>query len=88
MLPSLPRLIARVIPRNELVKQNIGRLFPAPTRAPQAKVTTLDLLLKQKAQAGSTYPPNIRIEPRLEKPKLAKVPADIRDELKEYLKER
>jgi hypothetical protein len=88
MLASLPRLAARVIPRNELVNQNFSKLFPEPLRATQTKVTTLDLLLKQKAEAGSSYPPNIRIEPPLEKQKLAKVPADIRRELKEYLKER
>jgi len=89
MLPSLPRLAARIIPRSELVNQNIGKLFPEPMRASlQVKATTLDLLLEQKVEAGPSYPSNIRIEPPLKKPKLAKVPADIRDELKEYLRER
>jgi len=80
--------VARVIPRSELVNQNLAKLFPEPQRATQTRVTTLDLLLKQKVEAGSGYPSNIRIEPPLEKHKLAKVPADIRKELKACLKER
>jgi len=87
MLPSLPRLIARVIPRNELVNASV-KLFPEPAQAIKTRVTTLDRLLEQKAEAGANYPPNIRIEPPLRNRMLAKVPKDIRAELKECLKER
>jgi hypothetical protein len=88
MFPSLPRLLPRVIRRKELVNDTFGKVFPEPMRATQIKITTLDHLLRHKAEAGANYPPNIRIEPVLVKQKLARVPKDTRAELKEYLKER
>jgi len=88
MFPSLARLLPRVIPRKELINDNITKLFPEPTQSTQTKLTTLDYLLTQKAEAGANYPPNIRIEPVLAKEKLARVPKNTRDQLKEYLKER
>jgi len=88
MFASLPRLAARVIPRSELVNQKLSKLFPEPTRVTETKVTTIDLLLKQKSEVGAAYPSNIRMEPQLEKRKLASISPEIRQELKEYLKER
>lgn len=88
MLGSLPRLAARVIPKGEVVGQNASRVFPAPSVSKGSRVSTLDLLLRQKAEAGADYPANIRLEPPLVKTTLARVPAEIRAELKDYLKER
>ena len=51
-------------------------------------MTTFDLLLQQQAKAGADYPTNIRLEPPPVKSTLARVPADVRTELKDYLKER
>jgi len=88
MFSSLPRMAARVIPRSELANSTVGKLFPEPLPAVKTKVTTYDLLLKKKAEAGANYPSNIRIEPPLQKTKLASLTPEIREELKEYLKER
>lgn len=88
MRGSLPRLVARVISKSEVTGQNASRVFPAPLASKEPTVTTLDLLLQQKAEAGADYPKNIRLEPPLVKTTLARVPADIRAELKDYLRER
>ena len=88
MRGSLPRLVARVISKNEVTGQNANRVFPAPLTSKGPRVTTLDLLLQQRAEAGADYPTNIRLEPPLVKTTLARVPADIRTELKDYLRER
>ena len=88
MRGSLPRLVARVISKSEVTGQNASRVFPAPLASKEPTVTTLDLLLQQKAEAGADYPTNIRLEPPLVKTTLARVPADIRAELKDYLRER
>jgi hypothetical protein len=88
MRGSLPRLVARVISKSEVAGQNANRVFPAPSTSKEPRVTTLDLLLKQKADAGADYPANIRLEPPLIKTTLARVPEDIRTELKDYLRER
>ena len=88
MFGSLPRLAARVISKSEVVGQNASRVFPAPLVSKEPRMSTLDLLLQQKAEAGADYPANIRLEPPLVKTALARVPADIRTELKDYLRER
>lgn len=89
MRGSLPRLVARIIPKSELVGQNASlRVYPAPSTSKEPKVTTLDLLIQQKTDAGANYPQNIRLEPPLVKTTLARVPADVRAELRDYLKER
>jgi hypothetical protein len=88
MRGSLPRLVARVISKSEIAGQSASRVFPAPLASKQPRVSTLDLLLQQKAVAGTDYPANLRLEPPLVKTTLARVPADIRTELKDYLKER
>ena len=88
MRGSLPRLVARVISKSEVASQNVGRVYPAPSTSKEAGATTFDLLLRQKAEAGADYPTNIRLEPPLVKTTLARVPADIRAELKDYLRER
>lgn len=87
MRGSLPRLVARVISKSEITGQN-ARVFPAPLSSKEPRITTLDLLLQQKAEAGADFPANIRLEPPLVKTTLARVPADIRTELKDYLRER
>lgn len=88
MRGSLPRLVARVISQSEVAGQHANRIFPAPLTPKEPKVTTFDLLLRQRTEAGPDYPANIRLEPPLVKTTLARVPADIRTELKDYLKER
>lgn len=88
MLGTLPRLAVRVVSKSEVAGQNASRVFPAPLTSNGPRVTTLDLLLRQKAEAGADYPANIRLEPPLVKTTLARVPADIRTELKGYLRER
>lgn len=88
MRGSLPRLAARVISKSEAASQNASRVFPAPLTSKEPRVTTLNLLLQQKSEAGGDYPANIRLEPPLVKTTLARVPADIRTELTEYLRER
>lgn len=87
MRGSLPRLVARVIPKSQLSGQNV-KVYPAPSASTEPKVTTFDLLLQQQAKAGADYPTNIRLEPPPVKSTLARVPADVRTELKDYLKER
>jgi len=87
MRGSLPRLVARVISKSEIAGQNV-RVFPAPVTPKEPRVTTLNLLLQQKVEAGAEYPANIRLEPPLVKTTLARVPADIRTELKDHLRER
>jgi len=87
MRGSLPRLVARVISKSEIAGQN-ARVFPAPLSPKEPRVSTLGLLLQQKAEAGVDYPANIRLEPPLVKTTLARVPADVRTELKDYLRER
>ena len=88
MRGPLQRLVARVISKSEVAGQNANRVFPAPLTSKEPRVTTLDLLRQQKAEAGADYPANIRLEPPLIKTTLARVPADIRRELKVYLRER
>ena len=88
MRGPLPRLVARVISKSEVAGQSANKVFPAPSTFKEARVTTLDLLLQQKAEAGADYPANIRLEPPLIKTTLARVPADVRTELKGYLRER
>ena len=88
MFGSLPRLAARVISKTEVVGQNASRVYPAPLTSKEPRVSTLKLLLQQKAEAGVEYPTNIRLEPPLVKTTLARVPADIRTELTDYLRER
>ena len=88
MRGSFPRLVARVISKSEIAGQSANRVFPAPLASKQPRVSTLDLLLQQKAAAGTDYPANLRLEPPLVKTTLARVPADIRTELKDYLRER
>ncbi|KAF9792471.1 hypothetical protein BJ322DRAFT_1029431 [Thelephora terrestris] len=88
MRASLPRLVARVIAKSEVASQNASKVYPAPLASKGPRVTTYNLLLQQKAEAGADYPANIRLEPPLVKTTLARVPADIRAELKDYLRER
>jgi len=88
MRGSLQRLAARVISKSEVTGQSANRVFPAPLTSKEPRVTTLDLLLQQKAKAGTDYPVNVRLEPPLVKATLARVPADIRTELKDCLRER
>lgn len=88
MRVSLPRFVARVIAKSEAVSQNATKVYPAPFTSKEPRVTTFNLLLQQKAEAGADYPANIRLEPPLVKTTLARVPADIRADLKGYLRER
>lgn len=88
MRGSLPRLVGRVVFKSEIASQGASKVYPAPLTSKEPRVTTLDLLLRQKAEAGANYPTNIRLEPPLVKTTLARVPADIRAQLKEYLRER
>lgn len=88
MRGSLPRLVGRVISKSEVVGQSANKVYPAPLTSKEPRATTLDLLLQQKAEAGADYPTNIRLEPSLVKTTLARVPADIRAQLKGYLRER
>lgn len=88
MRGSLPRLVGRVIFKSEVAGQNANKVYPAPFASKEPKATALDLLLQQKADAGADYPANIRLEPPLVKTTLARVPADIRAQLKDHLRER
>lgn len=88
MRGSLPRLVGRVISASEVFGQSANKVYPAPQTSGKPRITTLDLLLQQKAEAGADYPQNIRLEPPLVKTTLARVPDDVREQLKEYLKER
>jgi hypothetical protein len=88
MRGSLPRLVGRVISKSEIAGQSAKKVYPAPLTAKQPTVTTLELLLKQRAEAGADYPANIRLEPSLIKTTLARVPPDIRAQLMNHLKER
>jgi hypothetical protein len=87
MLRTLPRLAPRVIPRSELVHEHVIKVYPEP-QVKQTPVSTLDLLLKKKAELGPDYPLNIRLEPPLPRHQLTRVSDDILKELKEYIKER
>lgn len=81
-------MVGRVIFKSEVAGQNANKVYPAPLTSKEPRVTTLDLLLRQKAEAGADYPANIRLEPPLVKTTLARVPEDIRAQLKNYLTER
>lgn len=89
MRGSLPRLVGRVIFKNEVTGQSLAnKVYPAPLASKEPGATTLDLLRQQRAEADVDYPTNIRLEPPLVKTTLARVPADIRAQLRDHLRER
>jgi len=91
MRPSIPRLV-RIIPRSQLKAElpsvASARLVPTPHRSDARLPTLIELMQKRKEQAGDEFPLNIRIEPVLSKKTLRNVAPEIRQELKELLRER
>jgi hypothetical protein len=88
MRPSAACLV-RIIPRNAL-KVPDQKVIPQP--APQTqelkKPTLIHLLMQRKADAGTDWPANLRIEPVVKKEAFKRVNADVRKRLKCLLKER
>ncbi|KAG5645881.1 hypothetical protein DXG03_005028 [Asterophora parasitica] len=89
MRPSAIRLI-RVLRRKSLPVEITERIIPAP--APQTEElkrdNLIDILMKQKTEAGPSWPANIRLEPVVKKDALKRVQADVRVRLKKLMKER
>ena len=52
------------------------------------KPTLIEHLLQTKEAMGAQFPSNIRIEPVLTKQTFEGVPSEVRDQLKELVKER
>lgn len=88
MRPTLPRLV-RIIPRSSLATEvpAYKAPLPEPVRSDIRQPSLIDVLLKRKAEQGSSYPANIRIEPVLSKRALKDVPKDVRTELLNVTKE-
>jgi len=79
----------RIIPRDTLqIEQRKIRPPPAPQTRELARPTLIDVLQKQKEDAGDAWPVNIRIEPVVKKEAFKRVHSDIRVRLKKLLKER
>jgi len=89
MHPSLPRLV-KVVPKSQLVKQGIPlrRTVPEPVRSDIKQPTLIEVLLKRKADAGESYPSNIRIEPELKMAHFRRFPKEVGMELKEMAREK
>lgn len=88
MRPSLVRLV-RVIPRSQLRPEDLRTVpISQPVRSDEVRPTLIELLQKRKADAGSDYPPNIRIEPTLTKKTFSGMKKEHIVELKALLKER
>ncbi|EAU88391.1 hypothetical protein CC1G_05157 [Coprinopsis cinerea okayama7 len=87
MRPTVARLV-RVLPRSA-VQLPESRIIPRPT--PQyeelKKPTVLQLLEKQREEAGENWPSNIRIEPVIKKQVFKPVKPELRKTLKKMLKE-
>jgi hypothetical protein len=87
MRPSLP-LFIRIIPRNAL-KGSQSQIVPEfIPQTQEKKVILIDELMKLKDSMGSSWPPNLRIEPLVTKQTFARVRGEYRTELKALLKEK
>ncbi|KAH9842333.1 uncharacterized protein C8Q71DRAFT_199117 [Rhodofomes roseus] len=89
MRPSLPRLV-KVIPKSQLAQQGIPlqRTLPEPVRSDIKQPTLIELLMKRRADAGESYPSNIRIEPELKMAHFRRFPKEVGMELKEMAREK
>jgi len=88
MRPSIPRLV-RIIPRKALqIDERKILLPPAPQTQELSRPTLIDILQKQRDEAGDAWPMNIRIEPVIQKEAFKRVQADVRVRLRKLLKER
>ena len=88
MRPSLPRLV-RVLPRSQLRPEELRTLpIAQPIRSDVKRPSLIELLQKRKAEAGSDYPSNIRIEPALTKKTFTGMKKEHIVDLKALLKER
>ncbi|KAJ3481556.1 hypothetical protein NLI96_g7584 [Meripilus lineatus] len=92
MRPTIPRLL-RIIPRSQLKTESpstkpIRPLPPPPTRSDVKRPTLIQVLQQRQKEAGDNFPPNLRIEAELTKRSFKGVPAEIREELKEVVRER
>jgi len=90
MRPSLP-LFVRIVLRNSVqsVKGRKPEIVPEPIpRTKETKVILIEEMIKIKDSMGSSWPPNLRIEPVVTKKTLARVHGDYRTELKALLKEK
>ncbi|TCD65414.1 hypothetical protein EIP91_002713 [Steccherinum ochraceum] len=91
MRSTLPRFV-RIIPRSQLKTEvpsgTVPRIVPQPHRSDTKPPSLIELMQKRKEEAGTSFPANIRIEPVLSKKVLRNVSPEIRDELRELLRER
>jgi hypothetical protein len=81
--------MARIL-RRSAVQVDESQIIPAlrPQTLELARPSLIDVLQKQKAEAGSEWPENLRIEPVVKKEMLKDVHKDIRPRLKKLLQER
>jgi len=88
MRPS-PSLLVQVVRRTAL-KVETQKILPAlkPQTRELARPSLIDMLQKQKKEAGSKWPSNLRIEPVIKKEMLKDVQKEIRPRLKKLLQER
>lgn len=89
MRPSAVRLI-RIIRRQNLPQEAKDKVIPAPVPQTEElkRPSLIDILAEQKAEAGSSWPANIRLEPVVKKDAFKPVQADVRVRMKKLLKER
>lgn len=89
MRSTLPRLI-QIVSRDALRSSHpTVQIIPEPIpQTKEKKVVLVDELAKLQGSMGSSWPPNLRIEPVVTKQTLARVRSEHRTELKALLKER
>jgi hypothetical protein len=82
-----PIRLVRVLQRSA-VPANVNVVAePAPTLPVSARKTLMEHLLERRAAAGSTWPSNIRLEQPIARTAYKKLDADVRRELKDFLRE-
>lgn len=92
MQPSLP-LLVRVLTRQQLkLEAKESQIIPRPLRGPirsdKKRPALIHFLQQEKKRLGDKFPPNIRIEPILQRHVLQDVDRDIRKQILEIVKER
>jgi hypothetical protein len=90
MRPSLVRLV-RILPRSAVALPEHcrppPRIYEELPKELRKSPSLLEILLKEKEDAGLNYPPNIRIEPVVSRKTFAGVKRDLVAPMKAILRE-
>jgi hypothetical protein len=90
MRPSLARLV-RILPRSAVAPPEHGhpppRIYEELPKEFRKSPSLLEILLKEKEDAGPNYPPNIRIEPVVSRKTFAGIKRDLVAPMKAILRE-